>query len=148
MGDLSEHFSLHEFTNTSHTDLLEVNKKDAEQYIDNIKLVCTQLETLRNFICRPVIITSGFRNEALNRRVKGSKSSQHMTGSAADITVKDFEDNSGLGFMFMWCCRHLTYGQIILESREGSHSWIHIGLPRKGRKSTRYVFKDGIYKKP
>ena len=37
----------------------------------------------------PIIINSGFRNEAINRKVGGVTNSQHLFGQAADIRPKD-----------------------------------------------------------
>ncbi len=40
-------------------------------------------------IVGPIIINSGFRNEAVNRRVGGVANSQHLIGQAADIRPRD-----------------------------------------------------------
>ena len=37
----------------------------------------------------PIIINSGFRNEAVNRKVGGVANSQHLIGQAADIRPSD-----------------------------------------------------------
>lgn len=45
------------------------------------------LETIRAHFDRPVVVTSGFRSVAHNRRVGGASSSRHLWGLAADIRV-------------------------------------------------------------
>jgi hypothetical protein len=45
------------------------------------------LDWLRELIGVPFIVTSGFRCPKYNRQVRGSETSFHLTGEAADITV-------------------------------------------------------------
>ena len=47
-----------------------------------------KLQQLRDRIGKPIAITSGYRCPAHNRAVGGATQSQHLTGKAADITVK------------------------------------------------------------
>lgn len=45
------------------------------------------LQKLRSAVGKPVIITSGYRTVAHNRKVGGATYSQHLYGTAADIRV-------------------------------------------------------------
>ena len=74
----------HQFTNLpSDEELLAV--------LNNINaLVNNVLDPLRSMIGRPIIITSGYRNQQLNELVGGSKTSQHLSGKAADIHVQGY----------------------------------------------------------
>lgn len=47
------------------------------------------LTKIRKHYDQPVTINSGYRCEAHNKKVGGSKNSQHFKGSAVDITVKN-----------------------------------------------------------
>lgn len=47
-----------------------------------------KLETLRHQIGRPITVTSGYRCESYNNKVGGAPASQHLLGTAADITVR------------------------------------------------------------
>jgi zinc D-Ala-D-Ala carboxypeptidase len=59
------------------------------QVLGNIKaLVLNVLDPLRDMVGRPVIITSGYRSRRVNELVGGSKTSQHLTGKAADFHVQ------------------------------------------------------------
>lgn len=55
---------------------------------DNLILLCQQLEKIRYFT-GPIIINSGVRCTAHNKRVGGVPNSQHLQGKAADIRVKN-----------------------------------------------------------
>ncbi|TQE63716.1 D-Ala-D-Ala carboxypeptidase family metallohydrolase, partial [Leptospira noguchii] len=82
--NLSKNFTLSELTVTQ-TGLPNVPD---ERQIVNLKRLCeTILEPLREAIGKPIEINSGFRSPAVNRKVKGSVTSQHMAGEAADICV-------------------------------------------------------------
>ena len=82
---LSPHFKLGEFLNL---------KKYPEnvpsmQVVANLTYGCHLLLEPARQIVGPIIINSGFRNEAVNRRVGGVKNSQHLIGQAADIRPQD-----------------------------------------------------------
>lgn len=61
------------------------------QVLGNIKaLVFNVLDPLRAKIGRPIIITSGYRSQRVNELVGGSKTSQHLSGKAADIHIQGY----------------------------------------------------------
>ena len=53
----------------------------------DIKLV-KELQKLRDFIGKPIKVTSGYRTPERNKRIGGSSKSKHMEGIAADICVE------------------------------------------------------------
>jgi len=62
-----------------------------KELLDNLKLLCNNLEVLRNELKAPVSITgSGYRTESHNKKVKGVKNSQHLYAKAADINAKGY----------------------------------------------------------
>ena len=82
---LSPHFKLGEFLNL---------KKYPEniptmQVVANLTYGCHLLLEPARQIVGPIIINSGFRSEAVNRKVGGVRNSQHLIGQAADISPKD-----------------------------------------------------------
>ena len=50
-------------------------------------LIVTTLQRLRDEVQRPMIVNSGCRCRSHNAAVKGSKTSQHLRGKAADIKI-------------------------------------------------------------
>lgn len=76
MGDLSPHFSRHEF-----------DSPDGVRAAPDPRLLAC-LERLRR-LCgnKPLRIVSGFRTPAYNRKVGGARRSQHLYNRAADIPV-------------------------------------------------------------
>ncbi len=58
-----------------------------DQLIDNVCKLSESLQALRDYIGRPIKITSAYRHEDYNRAVGGSKNSQHLLAKAADLKV-------------------------------------------------------------
>jgi len=76
MGDLSPHFSKHEFR----------SRDGAEHPIDP-KLI-EMLERIRAHFNAPTTIVSGYRSPEHNRKVGGARISYHVQGMEADIQVR------------------------------------------------------------
>ena len=67
------------------------NIPNDKQILDNLLVLITEcLQPIRNYIGKPINITSGYRCETLNNlpTIKGAKTSDHLTGCAADIVIK------------------------------------------------------------
>ena len=91
---LSPHFSLSEFESSATAtakgidNTLKHSDVDHSRIIDNLRSLCLEvLEPLRRHLDRPVVISSGYRCKKLNQLVGGVRTSQHMTGEAADIAA-------------------------------------------------------------
>ena len=81
---LSKNFSLNEMLITS----TGIPNIPTEKEINNMKLLVKNvLQPLRDYMDRPVIVSSGFRSKEVNKVVGGSKTSGHMLGTAVDITA-------------------------------------------------------------
>lgn len=120
---LSEHFQLHEFTDSFIARLKGLSNEPTAEAVERLKNLCQQvLEPLRQWAGRPVQISSGYRSPAVNRAVGGVPSSQHLRGEAADILLPSLEVG------WQWFCYlrdHLPYDQLIWETYHTRH-WIHV----------------------
>lgn len=90
-----KYFSIAEFLNSDAADKYQVSNMPADEellaVLNNINaLVNNVLDPLRAMIARPIIITSGYRSQRVNELVGGSKTSQHLTGKAADFHVQGY----------------------------------------------------------
>lgn len=139
--NLSPHFTLHELTRTN-TGLYNGPTIDK---IRALTVLCSSLlEPVRNRF-GPVSIHSGFRSEAVNAKIGGSKTSQHMRGEAADFHCP----NATLEHVMRWIVVEsgLAYGQVILEGHTaGEPTWIHLSLGapyRLGSKCQQALTFDG-----
>ena len=126
-------FSIAELLESDTAKLNNIKNVPTLSAIDNmLRLIFYVLQPLREKLGKPVIILSGFRCAALNAKVGGKPTSQHLTGEAADIKVNGcsastlFEYIKGSG---------VPYDQCILEYNQ----WVHISY-RHG-KNRRQAFK-------
>lgn len=127
-----KHFTLRELikSNTAiRKGIKNVPNRQEEQNL--IALVDKILDPLREAYKKPIIVTSGFRCEELNRLVGGSKTSQHRTGQAVDIrTIPDTpEENKKLYDLIIKL--NLPFDQLIDEH---NFDWVHVSFSEKNRK--------------
>lgn len=54
----------------------------------NMRMLAVNLEVIRAFVGRPIIINSAYRTISHNTKVGGAPQSQHLTCNASDIHVK------------------------------------------------------------
>ena len=60
------------------------------EVLENVKLLAIQLQKIREYVGKPIRINSAYRSEAHNEAIGGVKTSQHILGKAADITIDTF----------------------------------------------------------
>lgn len=128
---LSKNFTLSELTYSSTAKANKVDNTPDRWELDNLKKLCNEvLQPIRDKWDDSIFINSGFRNPIVNRLVKGSTSSQHLKGEAADITVGSKSGNKKLFDMIVQLIENeeIIVGQLIDEK---DYSWIHISLPYK-----------------
>jgi hypothetical protein len=122
---LTKNFALQEF-NPRGLELSPV-------HVENFRLLAQNLQVIRDFLGRSVMITSGLRSEASNGNLQGaSKTSQHLFGEACDFVVGGL-DAEGLDYVFhkilqLELVLPNACSQIIRESSGKSAEWIHMGL--------------------
>ena len=90
-----KYFSIAEFLRSDASEKYQVSNIPSDEellaVLNNINaLVNNVLDPLRAMIGRPIIIVSGYRRERINELIGGSKTSQHLTGKAADIHVQGY----------------------------------------------------------
>lgn len=76
---------------TAHFALAEFASRDGQPVPDdlllNVRRLAGELEVLRRFLRRPIIVVSGYRSPSHNAAVKGVEKSQHLLAKAADVRV-------------------------------------------------------------
>lgn len=86
----SEFFSLQEFTHSKTADRLKINNEPNADVIQNIQYGTDMiLDPLRRLYQKPIVITSGYRCEKLNKTIGGVPNSWHTKGNAADIRIEN-----------------------------------------------------------
>ena len=89
----SEFFTLAEFVKSSTAEKNKINNDPDAEVIKNLQYgVDMVLDPLRRLAGMPIIITSGYRCQRLNKLVGGVPNSWHKIGCAADIRVNNEKD--------------------------------------------------------
>lgn len=132
---ISENFNLYEFTDSKTADKKKIDNTPGPSERSNIyTLVNEILQPIRSEFGKSIKVNSGFRSKDLNKVVGGSATSQHLTGSAADITTYDSNDDLFRLILQMIDDGDIVVGQLIWEyGNENYPSWIHISLPNAGK---------------
>lgn len=89
----SDYFTLQEFIKSTTAARLKIDNTPTNEILRNLQYgVSMVLDPLRRIHLKPIIITSGYRCEKLNKAVGGVANSWHTKGNAADIHIKDEEE--------------------------------------------------------
>lgn len=137
-----KYFTVGEFVRSDTAAKLHIDNRCKLEHAENIKrLVHNVLDPLREAYGKPIRVTSGYRCQALNKAVGGSKTSDHMTGRAADIvgTPNTQAENKRLWQLIQ--TMRLSFDQLIWE--KGSiigPKWVHISY-RSEAENRKMVFK-------
>lgn len=141
--NLTKSFTLAELTLSQEAARSGLPNKPTEAHIANLRALCENiLQPLRDRVRKPVIISSGFRSVSVNRRVGGSKSSQHTKGEAADFIIPGMEVAE---IVLLIRRMGLPYDQLIDEFSR----WVHVSYSPRHRRQTltaRYVGGKTVYK--
>ena len=136
MPNLSPHFTLEEMTASQEAARREINNTPSLAIIENLRVMCEKLEAVREFLGRPMIVSSGYRCPELNAAIGGAPKSAHMTGFAVDFICPGFGSPVDV-------CRAigksgLQYDQVIHEYGR----WTHLSFDPQQRREALTIFKS------
>ena len=129
---LSSHYMLSEF--------IKLRKYPTNipsmQVIENMTYGCRHLLEPAREVVGPILMNSGYRNEAVNRLVGGVRNSQHLKGQAADIRPKDPKQ-------FQRLVDFLRHHELTDQLLTGN-GWLHISWNPTG--APRHFVRIGYYR--
>lgn len=130
-----KYFTLYELCKSDTAKKQNIDNFPTWEVVDNLKeLVENVLDPLREWFKKPIYVNSGFRCKALNEAVKGSNTSDHMSGRAADIDAGSVEENKKL---FNYIKDNFEFDQLIDEK---GLSWVHVSFKKNNnRKQVLYI---------
>ncbi|WP_061256289.1 D-Ala-D-Ala carboxypeptidase family metallohydrolase [Leptospira interrogans] len=126
--NLSKNFTLKQLTITE----TGLSNEPDEKSIESLKRLCeTILEPLYEDVKLPISVSSGYRSPKVNRKIKGSITSQHMRGEAVDFGIK--------GMTKLEICKKiidlgLPFHQLINEGTSSGVTWVHVSIAPDGVK--------------
>lgn len=125
-----KYFTIKELCKSSTAIQKNIDNTPNPEVIKNLeKLVEHILDPLREKFGKPIIVNGAYRCPALNKAVGGSKTSQHMSGLAADITGGSVARNRILFSLIQEL--DLPFDQLI---NENNYRWVHVSFSEKPRK--------------
>jgi len=144
---LSNYVSLAEVTKSDTAKRKGISNEPTPEHLENLKTISVEVfDKIREHFGVPIYISSGYRSEALNKAIGGSKNSDHNLGRALDLD----QDGRGNGItnmeVFEFIKDNLEFDQLIGEFQraDGNFDWVHVGY-RKGanRKQILVAYKEG-----
>jgi len=145
----SEYFRLWEVEASHTAKRLGIDNTAPKDVVKNAEYLAQHLlDKVREHFGVPVYTSSWYRSPALNKKVKGSSTSLHLTGSAVDIDM-DGRNSVSNRQIFEYIKDNLLFTELILEhpDKNGNPAWVHVALV-KGREGEMEVLiakrnKDG-----
>lgn len=142
--NLSKNFTLSEMTKSQTGERKGIDNTPGPKEIENLQALCNNLlEYIRLHFNKPISINSGYRGKKLNAAIGGSKTSQHMTGQAADIEIAGVSNLE----LAHWVAANADFDQLILEFHNPAvpdSGWVHVSWNTAGnRKQVLTIDKNG-----
>ena len=131
MTKLSKHFTLEELTASSTAARLGISNTPTTFEIEHAKkYLIPGIESIRELLDKPMLISSGFRSKQLNKSTPGSSNtSQHVLFEAVDFTSPEFGSVLDVASKILYS--DIKFDQLIYEYG----AWVHISFSSKNRRS-------------
>ena len=144
MYKISKYISYNEATRSQTAVRHGLDNTPNEEQLQNMIAVATEVfDKVRENFGVPLYVSSFFRSYEVNRKARGSRTSQHMTGEAIDIDCDVYGGVRNIEVL-NWIRENLDFDQLIAEypDKNGNPSWVHVSYSTK-RKNRKQVFSIG-----
>ncbi len=131
---LSRNLSLGEFTNSQTAKRRGIDNTPTEKHLEAAKVLAENIfQPIREHFGCPIYISSGYRSEALNEAIGGSKTSQHSKGEAIDIDM-DYRKGPDNEEIFFFIRDNIDFDQMIWEFGDADRpDWVHVSYNSDGK---------------
>lgn len=126
-------FTISELLKSDIAEKYNISNIPDKQSLDNMLiLICRCLQPIRNYIDKPMDISSGYRSPRLNGHplINGKSNSQHCTGQAVDFTIKGMTPKQIIEKVK---ASGVEYDQLINEH----NLWVHVSY-NKGKNRNQF----------
>ena len=151
--NLSKNFTLEELVKSETALRLNIPNIPTKAEIENLRVLCEKiLQPIRDKF-GGVKINSGYRCPAVNKAAGGSKTSDHMTGCAADLEIPGMANYD----LASYISQNFRFTQVILEFYTRGipdSGWVHVSYNPERlinqaltavRKDIKTVYLPGLY---
>lgn len=139
---LSKNLSLVEVMKSATAIKHGIANEPSSQHLTNLKAVATNIfQPCRDYFGKPLAVTSGYRSEALNDLIGGSKRSQHSKGEALDLDAQVYGGFTNAE-LFHYIKDNLDFDQLIWEfGNDEEPDWIHCSYTTENRREVLKAYK-------
>lgn len=129
---LSENFTLDEMIVSQEATRRGIRNDPPSEAVEQLGRLCTYiLQPIRDAYQMPVVVSSGYRSETVNRLVGGSRTSLHLEGRAADFTIP--------GIDVAHICRRIDTLRLPFDELIYEGAWVHVGVAKDIRTPRRKI---------
>ena len=107
--------------------------------IKNLCRLADFLQTIRNELHLPIIVTSGYRSKEVNEAVGCASSSYHVNGLAVDIKCSDMDK-----LLSVLHSHLMDIDQLGIYYSNTKQEWYHIGLPEDDKVPRNQIYTKEI----
>ena len=107
--------------------------------IKNLCRLADFLQTIRNELHLPIIITSGYRSKEVNEAVGCASSSYHVKGLAVDIKCSDMDK-----LLSVLHSHLMNIDQLGIYYSNTQQEWYHVGLPEDDKVPRNQIYTKEI----
>lgn len=135
---ISTHLDLSELIVSDSAKRNGISNMPTDAHLANLRVLAEKVfEPIREHFATPIYISSGYRSEALNKAIGGSKTSQHCKGQAIDLDMDGANSGVTNNDIFHWAKQNLKFTQLIAEfpDTNGNLGWVHIGYDAQNLKN-------------
>ena len=131
---LSKNLSLAEVTKSATAKRRGIANDPTIDHLESLKAVAENIfQPIREEFMCPIFISSGYRSEALNEAIGGSKTSQHSKGEALDLDADVYGVITNAD-IFNFVLDRLDFDQLIWEfGTDENPDWVHVSFKKEGR---------------
>lgn len=132
------YFSFKELVESETAEKKGIDNTPSWEVVDHLKELALFLDGLRYAWGSAINVSSGYRCEELNKAVKGSKTSVHKIGYAADLYPANGDIRRFKQFVVKWLDKK-HFDQCLKEKNSKGQEWVHIGLYSNSGEQRRIV---------
>lgn len=131
---LSDNLSLAEVVKSNTAIKYDIDNNPTEEHLENLKAIAQDVfQPIRKHFGKPIFVSSGYRSEALNERIGGSKTSQHSKGEALDLDAQVYGGLTNAQ-LFAYIAEWINFDQLIWEFGNSSEpDWVHVSYKKNGK---------------
>jgi hypothetical protein len=129
---LSNNLSLSEVIKSNTATRKGIDNNPTREHLEALEDIAENIfQPIREHFKVPIGISSGYRSEALNKAIGGSKTSQHSKGEALDLDADMFGKVTNKQ-IFEFIKENLVFDQLIWEfGNDNEPNWVHVSFTTK-----------------